>query len=174
MPSAKVLEEKKQIVAELTERLKASCAGVIVDYRGINVADDTKLRKELREAGVKYEVVKNTLLRLAVKNAEITGIDDCLEGTSAIATSEDDYVAAARILCKFAETHPNFEVKSGYLDNEAISNEKIVSLSKLPSREILLATVCNVFNAPIASFARAIQAIVDKNGAPAEEAPVEA
>lgn len=173
MPSAKVLEQKKQIVAELTERLKASCAGVVVDYKGINVADDTALRKELREAGVKYEVVKNTLLRLAVKDAEIQGIDECLTGTTAIATSADDYVAAARILCKFAEKHPDFEVKSGYLDGAAISNEMIVSLSKLPSREVLLATVCSAFNAPIAAFARAIQAIVDKQGAPAEEAPAE-
>lgn len=174
MPSVKVLEQKKQIVAELTERLKASCAGVIVDYKGINVADDTKLRKDLREAGIKYEVVKNTLLGLAINNAGINGVDEALEGTTAIATSEDDYVAAARILCKFADTHPNFQVKAGYLDGEAISNEKIVSLSKLPSREILLATVCSAFNAPIAAFARAIQAIVDKEGAPAEEAPAEA
>ena len=112
MPSAKVLEQKKQVVAELIERLNASCAGVIVDYKGINVTDDTKLRKELREAGVEYTVVKNTLLRLAIASTELQGLDSVLEGTTAIATSADDYVAAARILCKFADTHNGFEIKN--------------------------------------------------------------
>ena len=178
MPSAAVLESKKQAVAALAEDLKNSCAGVIVNYSGISVADDTKLRKELREAGVKYTVVKNTLLKLAAKEAELEIPEEVLNGTTAIATSADDYVAAARILSKYANTSPTFEVKSGYLDKEIISLEKIDSLAKLPSREILLATVCNAFNAPIASFARAVQAIVDKGGAdaaaPAEEAPAEA
>ena len=171
MPSAAVLEQKKQAVAALAEELKNSCAGV-------SVADDTKLRKELREANVKYSVVKNTLLKLAAKEAELEIPEEVLNGTTAIATSADDYVAAARILSKYANTSPTFEVKSGYLDKEIISLEKIDSLAKLPSREILLATVCNAFNAPIASFARAVQAIVDKGGAdaaaPAEEAPAEA
>ncbi|MBO5359718.1 MAG: 50S ribosomal protein L10 [Clostridia bacterium] len=178
MPSAAVLEQKKQAVAALAEELKNSCAGVIVNYSGISVADDTKLRKELREANVKYSVVKNTLLKLAAKEAELEIPEEVLNGTTAIATSADDYVAAARILSKYANTSPTFEVKSGYLDKEIISLEKIDSLAKLPSREILLATVCNAFNAPIASFARAVQAIVDKGGAdaaaPAEEAPAEA
>ncbi len=178
MPSAAVLEQKKQAVAALAEELKNSCAGVIVNYSGISVADDTKLRKELREANVKYSVVKNTLLKLAAKEAELEIPAEVLNGTTAIATSADDYVAAARILSKYANTSPTFEVKSGYLDKEIISLDKIDSLAKLPSREILLATVCNAFNAPIASFARAVQAIVDKGGAdaaaPAEEAPAEA
>ncbi|MEG0979148.1 MAG: 50S ribosomal protein L10 [Oscillospiraceae bacterium] len=164
MPSEKVLEMKKQAVAELTEKLKSSCAGVIVDYKGINVADDTKLRAELREAGVDYKVVKNTLLHLAATEAGLSNIDPVLEGTTAIAISNDDYVAAARILAKFAETHKNFTIKSGFIDKDVISLEMIKSLSKLPSREILLATVCNVFNAPITAFARAIQAVVDKSG----------
>ncbi len=176
MPSEKVLEQKKQIVAGLTDTLKGACAGVVVDYKGTNVADDTALRKELREAGIKYAVVKNTLLGLAAKEAELSGLCEVLEGTTAIATSEDDYVAAARILCKFADTHKNFTVKSGFLDSDIIDIDKVTSLAKLPTREILLATVCNVFNAPIASFARAIQAIVDKQGepAPAAEAVAEA
>ncbi len=178
MPSAAVLEQKKQAVAALAEDLKNSCAGVIVNYSGISVADDTKLRKELREAGVKYSVVKNTLLKLAAKEAEIEIPEEVLNGTTAIATSSDDYVAAARILSKYADTSKTFEVKSGYLDKEIISLEKIASLAKLPSREILLATVCNAFNAPISAFARVIQAIVDNGGeaAPAQEAeaPAEA
>lgn len=93
MPSEKVLELKKQKVADLSAQLKNACAGVVVDYKGINVADDTKLRKELREAGVHYAVVKNTLLHLAVQDAGLQELDNVLSGTTAIALSEDDYVA---------------------------------------------------------------------------------
>ena len=170
MPSEKVLEQKKQIVAELSDVIGNACAGIIVDYKGITVADDTKLRADLRAANVKYAVVKNTLLNLAVKGTSLEGISEYLSGTTAIATSADDYVAPARILNKFAENSNTFTIKTGFLDGEIIDNDKIKSLAKLPSREVLLATVCNVFNAPIASFARAIQAIVDKQG----EAPAAA
>lgn len=171
MPSEKVLELKKQQVADLKERIDASIAGVVVDYKGISVEDDTKLRKELREAGVEYTVVKNTLLGRAIEGTSLADMSSVLEGTTAIATSKDDYVAAARILNKYAEKSDSFSIKSGYLDGEVISLEKINSLAKLPSREVLLATVLNAFNAPIAAFARAVQAIVDKNGeaAPAAE-----
>ena len=169
MPSVKVLEAKKAEVAAIADRLANSCAGVIVDYKGTNVADDTALRAELLKEGVEYTVSKNTMIELAVKDTELQGLSSCLEGTTALATCKEDYVAAARILCKFATTHPNFKVKSGFIDNEVISVEKIESLAKLPSREILLATVCNVFNAPIAAFARAVQAIADKNGEAAAE-----
>ena len=185
MPSTVVLEKKKQQVAELSARLKDSCAGIIVDYKGINVEDDTKLRRELREAGVNYTVVKNSILARAAEDAGLAIESSVVEGTTAIATSVDDYVAAARILNKYAEDHNNFNIKTGYLDGEIIDDAKIVSLAKLPSREVLLATVCSVFNAPIAAFARGVQAIVDKGGveacepetkeeAPAEEAPAEA
>ncbi len=187
MPSTVILEKKQAQVAALAERIKGSIAGVIVDYKGINVEDDTKLRKELREAGVEYTVVKNTLLKRAAEAAGLDGIDPVLEGTTAIATSDDDYVASARILQKYADGHDNFSLKSGYLDGEVIDLTKLQSLAKLPSREVLLATVCSVFNAPIAAFARGVQAIVDKGGveactkaeeaaeetaeAPVEEAP---
>ena len=171
MPSEKVLELKKQQVADLKERLDASIAGVVVDYKGISVEDDTKLRKELREAGVEYTVVKNTLLGRAIEGTSLADMSSVLEGTTAIATSKDDYIAAAKILNKYAEKSDSFSIKSGYLDGEVISLEKINSLAKLPSRAVLLATVLNAFNAPIAAFARAVQAIVDKNGeaAPAAE-----
>ena len=173
MPSVKVLEAKKAEVAAISERLQNACAGVIVDYRGINVADDTVLRKELREAGVEYTVTKNTMIELAIKGTELEGLSDALAGTTALATSKDDYVAAARILAKFANTHKNFSIKTGFLDNEVISLEKVDSLAKLPSREVLLATVCNAFNAPISAFARAVQAIVDKGGEATAEAAAE-
>lgn len=172
MPSEKVLELKKQQVADLRERISGSVAGVVVDYKGISVATDTQLRKELREAGIEYTVVKNTLLKRAIEDTSLDGMKASLEGTTAIATSKEDHVAAARILQKYADAKDvSFAIKTGYLEGEVISLETINSLAKLPTREVLLATVCNAFNAPIAAFARAIQAIVDKNGeaAPAAE-----
>ena len=140
MPSEKILEQKKQIVNDLADTLSSSVAGVIVDYKGITVEDDTKLRKDLREAGVKYAVVKNTILKLAAEKAELSDIDDVLEGTTAIATSAEDYTAAARILCKFASTSKTFTVKKGFLDGKVIGVDTVESLAKLPSKDVLLAT----------------------------------
>ena len=183
MPSQSVLEQKKAIVAELSERLKNSITGVVVCYEGINTEDDTKLRKELRENDVKYTVVKNTLLSRACDEAGLEDLKPVLEGTTALATSDSEYAAAARILCNYAKDHDNFKVKSGYLDGAVIDMDTIISLSKLPTRDVLLANVLGAFQAPIASFARAVQAIVDKGGveacaaeaqeAAAEEAPAE-
>ena len=164
MPSKSVLEAKQAIVAELADRLKASCVGVVVSYKGINVEDDTKLRKELRENGVKYTVVKNTLLRRATDEVGLSDMDSVLEGTTALATSDDDYTAAARILANFAKKNDYFEIKSGYMDGAVVDLDTIDHLAKLPTREVLLANVLGAFQAPIASFARAIQAIVDKGG----------
>lgn len=186
MPSVKVLEAKKAIVSELVERLNSSVTGVLVSYKGISVADDTALRKELREAGVKYTVVKNTLLSRACEETNLTGLQGTLEGTTALATSDDDYASAARILAGYAKKSKTFEIKGGYLDGEVVDLATIDKLAKLPTRDVLLANVLGAFQAPIASFARAIQAIVDKGGveacapaekaeeteAPAEEAPV--
>lgn len=172
MPSAKVLEEKKAQVLQLTDRIKNSCTGILVSYQGINVADDTKLRKDLREAGVEYTVVKNSLLSRAFEQVELSDLGSTLAGTTAIATSVDDYSAAARILCGYAKKNSTFEVKGGYLDGAVMDMATIDSISKLPTREVLLANVLGAFQAPIASFARAIQAIVDKGGVDACE-PVE-
>lgn len=172
MPNAKVLEQKQQLVAALSEKLSAAVAGVLVDYSGTSVADDTVLRKELRENGIEYFVVKNTLLGRAIEGTSLEGMKSVLEGNTAIALSNEDHVAAARILCKFAESHEGFTVKSGFLDGEVIDVAKIDALAKLPTRDVLLATVCNAFQAPIAAFARAVQAIVDK-GDSAEEPAAE-
>ena len=174
MPSVKVLEEKKAIVAALTERLQNSVTGVLVSYKGISVADDTALRKELREAGVQYTVVKNTLLSRACEEANLTGLQGTLEGTTALATSDDDYAAAARILNNYAKKSKTFELKGGYLDGEVVDMATVDKLAKLPSRDILLANVLGAFQAPIASFARAVQAIVDKGGVEACEKAEEA
>ena len=176
MPNAAVLEQKQKQVAEISAKLEKAIVGVVVDYKGITVADDTKLRKELRENGVDYFVVKNTLLGRAIADTCYADMSSALEGTTAIALADEDYTAAARILSKFAEKNDNFKIKAGFLDGELISLEKVDSLAKLPSKEQLLATVCMAFQAPMASFARVIQAIVDKDGeaapaeAPAEEA----
>ena len=164
LPNASVLEQKQQQVAALKEKLSAAITGVVVDYKGINVADDTKLRKELRENGVDYFVVKNTILGRAIEGTDLAEMSSVLEGTTAIALSNEDYTAAARILSKFAESNDNFKVKTGFLDGKVVDSATIDSLAKLPSKEVLLATVCNVFQAPIAAFARAVQAIVDKDG----------
>lgn len=181
MPSTVVLEKKKQQVADLSARIKESCAGVVVDYKGINVEDDTKLRKELREAGVVYTVVKNSILQRAAEDAGLTIDNSVVEGTTAVATCVDDYVAAARILNKYAEDHDNFSIKTGYLDGAVIDNSEVVALAKLPSRETLLATIASVVVEPIACIARAVSALEEKGGAdaatteeaPAEEAPAE-
>jgi large subunit ribosomal protein L10 len=164
LPNASVLEMKKQQVADLSQKLSVAITGVLVDYSGISVADDTTLRKELREAGVEYFVVKNTILSRAIAGTDLEEMNSVLEGTTAIAISKDDYVAAARILKNYADAHDNFSIKAGYLDGKVISLDMVDSLAKLPSREVLLATVLGAFQAPMAAFARAVQAIVDKNG----------
>ncbi|MDR1735117.1 MAG: 50S ribosomal protein L10 [Oscillospiraceae bacterium] len=174
MASDKVMKAKQAEVAALSDRIQKSVTGVLVEYKGINVADDTKLRKELREAGVEYSVVKNTMLNLAAKDAHLDGLDDFLKGSTALATSNEDYAAAARILSAYASKSKFFKVKTAYVDGRVISDKQIDALAKLPSREILLATVCNAFQAPIAAFARAIQAVVDKANGPAEETAPEA
>ena len=171
MPSQAILEQKKAAVADLAEVLRASCAGVLVEYKGINVADDTKLRSDLRAAGVRYSVVKNTLLELAAKQADLEGLAPYLANTTALATSAEDYTAAAQILSKYASKSKTFAVKTGFVDGKIIDAAKVDALAKLPSREVLLATVCNAFQAPIAAFARAMQAIVDKANPPAEAIP---
>ena len=175
MPSQSVLEAKKAIVADLCDRLKNSVTGVVVSYEGINVEDDTKLRKELREAGINYTVVKNTLLTRACEEVGLNDIIPTLNGTTAIATSDEDYAAAARILCAYAKNHDNFKIKTGYMDGAVVDMDTIVGLSKLPTRDVLLANVLGAFQAPISAFARVIQALVDKGGAIPEEkeAPAE-
>lgn len=152
MPSEKILEQKKQAVAALSESLKAAHTGVIVNYKGITVAQDTKLRKELREAGDEYMVVKNTLLRLALKDAGIDGLDHVLEGTTALAISKEDYVSSAKILAKFAETSKKFELKAGFVDGGAIDADGVKELAALPSKEVLVAQVLGGLNAPITGF----------------------
>lgn len=162
MPSAAILEQKKQIVADVTEKLKNAVAGVVVDYRGITVEEDTKLRKELREAGIDYFVIKNTLLGRAADEAGLADIKSVLEGTTAIALSKDDHVAAAKILNNFAEGKDYFEIKSGFIDGEVITVEKVKYLAKLPTKEGLIAKALGSLKAPISNLVYALNAIKDK------------
>ena len=158
MPSEKVLLGKQQIFADLKEKLSAAAAGVIVDYKGITVAQDTKLRKDLREAGVEYMVVKNTLLGIAAKDVGLDDIIPSLNGTTALAVSSD-HVAAAKILSKYAdESKGKFSVKCGFVDGGVIDADGVKALAKLPSREVLIAQVLGGFNAPISGFANVLNA----------------
>ncbi len=175
MPNAKVLSEKQAIVTDLTEKLRSSTAGVLVDYKGITVAEDTALRTEMRKNGVDYAVVKNTLTRFAVKNAGLDGLVSHLEGTTALAVSAEDPVAAAKVVSAFSKkmNGQKFIIKAGFVEGKVISSDKVKELAELPSKEVLVATVlgtmmapvsglANVLNANITGLARALQAIADK------------
>ena len=171
MPSNKILEEKKQIVNELTERIKNAKSGVIVSYMGLNVQDDTALRKELRKNNVEYTVVKNTLTRMATKNVGYDSLSDIFNGTTALATSED-FTAPAKVICEFAKKHEQLVVKAGFLDGEVLDANGVVELSKIPSREGLIAKLLGSTQGPLYGLAYALQAKIDKeNGgeAPAAE-----
>ena len=168
MPSEKVLLKKQEKVNQLTELLKNADAGVLVDYKGITVEEDTKLRKELREAGIVYSVEKNTMLRFAVKNAGLDGLLDVLEGTTAIAVVNGDQTAPARILGKFAEDHENkFALKAGFIGTEIYDEKGVAALSKIPSREVLLAQLVGSLQGPIQKLAATLKAVADKGEAPA-------
>lgn len=162
MPNQNILNQKKQKVAEITEMLKTSAAGVLVNYSGISVEDDTKLRKELREAGVKYTVEKNTLLRFAMNDAGLEGLTEVLSGATAIAVSDDE-TAAARILGKYAEDHDNFVLKAGFIGTELYDAEGVKALSKIPSKETLLAQLVGSLQGPVQKLAATLQALADKN-----------
>ena len=158
MPSEKVLQDKQAFVAKLAEKLNGSVAGVVVNYQGITVADDTVLRKKLREAGVDYAVVKNTMLRRAADSAGLTGLDGVLEGATALAVSPTDHVAAAKILCEYAEKNKNFEIKAGFVEGKTIDAKEVQELAKMPPKEVLVAKVLGGLNAPISGFANVLNA----------------
>ena len=165
MPSAKVLESKKARVEELTDLIKGAAAGVIVDYKGISVADDTKLRRELREAGVEYTVVKNSILRFAAKEAGLEGLTSYLSGSTAIALSNDDPVAPAKILGKFADdSKGKFSLKAGFLDGEVLDQAQVVELAKTPSKEEILTMIVMALVSPIKGIAVALDKIANPDG----------
>ena len=164
MPSAKILETKKAFVAELSAKLQGSLAGVVVSYSGINVENDTKLRRELREAGVEYRVVKNSMLRLAVKGTPLEGLSDYFKDDTAIALPPDDPAAAARILCKFADADrtKRFTVKGGFCDGQLLDAAGVKSLSTMPNREGLLSMLAGSLNGIIGGLAVSLNELLEK------------
>ena len=178
MPSAKILEQKKQIVSDLTDKLRRASAGVFVDYRGITVEEDTKLRAEMRKAGVDYAVVKNTLTRFAANKAGYTEFDELLNGTTSMAYTTEDPIAPARVICEFAKKNKNvIKIKGGMVEGKVLSVAELMSFGELPSKNALVAQVLGTFLAPISSLAVVLNQILEqKGGAPAEaaEAPAEA
>ncbi|MBQ8525499.1 MAG: 50S ribosomal protein L10 [Clostridia bacterium] len=176
MPNASVLEQKKAVVAELIEKLKAAQAGVLVDYRGLTVEEDTKLRAQLREAGVEYKVVKNTLTRFAIKEVGYDEMDEQLNGPTSLAISADDPVAPAKIISDFAKNNENLTIKAGFLDGKVISLDEIKTLANTPSKDVLIAKIMGSLNSPISALARTLQALIDNGVEPADiqkEAPAE-
>ena len=172
MPNAKVLSEKQAVVAALTERLKSASSGVLVDYKGITVDEDTALRTEMRKNGIEYSVVKNTLVKFAIKNAGYEQLDPVLSGTTSMATSSGDPIAPFRILSDYSKKlNDKFNIKAAFMDGQVLTADEIETLSSLPSKEALLSVVLGTMLAPITSLAVVLDQIVQKSG---EAAPAEA
>jgi large subunit ribosomal protein L10 len=164
LPNERVLQEKQEIVAEVVGKLRDSASTVVTDYRGLNVAKVTELRKKLRESGVEFQVLKNTLLRRATEQAELTDLDEYLVGPTAIAFSKDDAVSAAKVLSEFAKKNEHLKIKGGVVEGKVVGFDDIKALADLPSREGLLSMLLSVLQAPVRNFALAVKAVADKDG----------
>lgn len=162
MPNANVLQEKQQVVSEVATKLRDSASTIVADYRGLNVAQVTELRKRLREAGIDFQVLKNSLVRRATAEAKLTDLDSALSGPTAVAFSKDDVVAAAKILSEFAKKNDALKVKGGIVEGRFVDVDQIKELANLPSREGLLSMLLSVLQAPIRNFALAVKAVSDK------------
>ena len=138
LPSEKVLENKKAMVKQLTERLQNAQAGVLADYRGLTVEQDTELRRKLREANVEYTVLKNSIIRFAAKEVGLEDLDSVLEGPTAIATSNDDVISPAKVLCDFAKGNDLLEIKAGFVEGKVISIDEVKQYASIPSKEVLI------------------------------------
>ena len=170
MPSQKILAAKQEAVAALVEKLRAASAGVIVKYEGITVEDDTKLRAALRNAGVEYAVIKNSITGRACDEVGYSALREHLVGMTALAISPSDPVVAAKIMKEYAEKVESFEVKAGFVDGMVLDQSGVMALADIPSKEQLIAKMLGSMMAPLYSFARGLQAKIDKDteGAPAE------
>ncbi len=172
MPNAKVLESKKAVVETLSGKIKEASSVVFVDYKGITVAQDNELRKQFRDAGVEYAVVKNTLTRFAAKNNGYD-FDEVLNGTTAMACTTGDPIAPARIICEFAKKNKNtLKIKGGIVEGSVLSVDQLSGFGELPSKDALVASVLGTFLAPISSLAFVLDQvrIQKEGGAPAAEA----
>jgi len=165
------VELKQPIVEEISAQLNGAQSAVLVDYRGLTVEQDTKLRKTLREAGITYKVYKNTMMNFAIKGTEFEGLASLLEGPSAIAISTTDATAPARELAKFAKTAEALEIKGGVVEGIQYDAAGIMNIAKIPSREELLSKLLGSMQSPIANFARVMNQLAEKGGAGECEAP---
>lgn len=171
MPSAKILSEKQAIVAALTERIQKAESGVLVDYRGITVAQDMAIRRELKAAGVEYSVNKNTLTRFAVKNAGLDDLESVLSGTTSLATTSADPIAPFRIISDNAKKlNGLFTIKAGFMNGKVLSMDEINGLAELPSKDALYSKVLGTMLAPITSLAVVLGQILAQQGGSAEAA----
>lgn len=162
------LEAKKQLVEEIAEKFKESQSTILVDYRGLNVAEITELRKQLRENNVEYKVYKNTMTRRAVEKADLTELSDSLVGPTAIAFSKEDVVAPAKILHEFSKEHEELEIKGGVIEGKVATLDEIEELSKLPDYNGLVSMLLSVLQAPIRNLAYAAKAVGEQKEEAAE------
>ena len=169
MPSVKILEQKQQTVAELSEKLKVAKSGVIVNYTGITVEDDTKLRAELRKANVEYKVYKNSIIGRACAEAGYPDVAGQLSGMSAIAYSAEDEVAPAKILKNYADKIETFNLKCGFIDGAVIDANAVEQLADTPNKETLVCKIMGCMKSPVYGLAYVLQAIIDKQEEPAAE-----
>ena len=168
MPSKIILEQKQAVVADLVEKLKNSPAGVVVNYQGITVEDDTAMRKALREAGVKYMVMKNSLTGRACEEVGLGDMKQYLSGMTAIAIGSEDPIAPAKVIKKYAEKIESFQILAGYLDGAVVDSATVNALADIPSKEVLIAKFLGSIKSPLYGFAYALQAVIDKNNEAAE------
>ncbi|HDT9021754.1 TPA: 50S ribosomal protein L10 [Staphylococcus pseudintermedius] len=154
-----IIEAKKQQVDVIADQLKGSVSTVVVDYRGLTVAEVTELRKQLREANVQYKVYKNTMLRRAAEKAGIEGLDEFLTGPTAVAFTTEDVVAPAKVIAGFAKEHEALEIKSGIMEGSVITADEVKTVGSLPSREGLVSMLLSVLQAPMRNFAYAVKAV---------------
>ncbi len=178
MPNAKVLSEKQAIVEALTERIKNAGSGILVDYKGITVSEDTELRTELRREEVEYSVVKNTLTRKALDNLGMSELDSALSGTTSMATATNDPIAPFRILNDYSKKlGDRFNIKAAFMDGKVLNASEIAEIAELPSKDALYAKVLGTMIAPITGLAVCLGQILEQKGgsveAPAEEAAAE-
>lgn len=156
-----VLEAKKAVVSEIAEKMKSSASMVVVDYRGLNVAQATELRKQLREEGIEFKVYKNSMVRRAAEESNLEGLNEHLTGPNAIAFSAEDVIAPARIINNFAKTNEALEIKAGVIEGELASVEEVKALATLPSRDGLLSMLLSVLQAPMRNFALVTKAVAE-------------
>lgn len=159
------VELKQPIVQEISENIKDAQSVVVVDYRGLTVAEDTQLRKALREAGVTYKVYKNTMIRRAAEGTAFAALDPHLEGPTAIAVSKTDATAAARILAEFAKKADKLEIKGGVVEGNYYDAKGMQVIATIPSREVLLGKLLGSMQSPITNFARVIKQIAEQQEA---------